>query len=269
MFVLEGSSSIAFSAGPTPDRHADLKRPGMVVLSSGESHLFAANVSQQEQLRGVEKVELSPVNTVEPERRISPQLSPHLKVTPAVQESNETNPTRCLFSFSDGRHCRLPRAETDPRFCLHHTADNVKAKKVRKQSRASQAIVELETPSGEFTTATDLNYALSQVFRSLAQKHIRPRNAATLGYLGQLLLQTLPGVKSEFSNTFGYRAWDESVKAMLNAKANEPPAAKQPQPSQNEHLRINDHPTRHGRPERRTGAKDLSAPDTFQLTKRN
>jgi hypothetical protein len=44
----------------------------MVLLSSGESHLFAANVSQQEQLRGVEKVELSPVNTVAPERRISP-----------------------------------------------------------------------------------------------------------------------------------------------------------------------------------------------------
>jgi hypothetical protein len=41
----------------------------MVVPSSGESHLFAANVSQQEQLRGVEKVELSPVNTVEPEPR--------------------------------------------------------------------------------------------------------------------------------------------------------------------------------------------------------
>jgi len=72
MFVLEGSSSIAFSvAGPPPDCHTDLKRPGMVLLSSGESHLFAANVSQQEQLRGVEKVELSPVNTVEPERRPS------------------------------------------------------------------------------------------------------------------------------------------------------------------------------------------------------
>jgi hypothetical protein len=41
----------------------------MVVLSSGESHLFAANVSPQEQLRGVKKVELSPVNTVEPERK--------------------------------------------------------------------------------------------------------------------------------------------------------------------------------------------------------
>jgi hypothetical protein len=33
----------------------------MVIPSGGESHLFAANVSQQEQLRGVGKVELSPV----------------------------------------------------------------------------------------------------------------------------------------------------------------------------------------------------------------
>ena len=72
MVVLEGSSSIAFSAaGPSRDRYTDLKRPGMVVLSSGESHLFAANVSQQEQLRGVEKAELSPVNTLAPERAIS------------------------------------------------------------------------------------------------------------------------------------------------------------------------------------------------------
>jgi hypothetical protein len=69
--MLEDSSSIAFSAAPPPDGYTDLKQPGMIVLSSGESHLFAANVSQQQQLRGVEKVELSPVNTVEPERRIS------------------------------------------------------------------------------------------------------------------------------------------------------------------------------------------------------
>jgi hypothetical protein len=47
-------------------------RTEIVILSSGENHLFAANVSPQEQLRGVEKVELSPVNTVEPERGISP-----------------------------------------------------------------------------------------------------------------------------------------------------------------------------------------------------
>ena len=192
-----------------------------VIPSSGESHLFAANVSQQEQLRGVEKVELSPVNTVEPERRTSPELSPLKKA-----------PSPCLFSFSDGRHCRLPRAEHDPRFCLHRTAANVKAKKARKRSRAGQALVELETPSGKFTTATDLNHALSQVFRSLARNRIRPRNAAALGYLGQLLLQTLPGVKSEFSNTFGYRAWDESVKAMLD-RPSDPR-----QPPHNEHLTI-------------------------------
>jgi hypothetical protein len=171
---------------------------------------------------------LSPVNAVEPERGTSPQQSV----------------PRCQFSFSDGRHCRLPRAKTDPRFCPHHTANNVKAKKARKRSRASQAIVELATPSGKFTTATDLNHALSQVFRSLAQDRIRPRSAAAFGYLGQLLLQTLPGVKSEFSDTFGYRAWDESVKAMLSTGPRSVAAIKQPQPPQNQHLRpIPPHPS--------------------------
>jgi hypothetical protein len=205
----------------------------IVVPSSGERH-------QQDALSLVNKVDrergispkLSPVNTVEPERRTPPQLSPVNKPEPsppppaqaategltpltlaAVPAAPKLIHPRCRFSFSDGRRCRMPSAEPNARFCAHHAR---KTKKPRKQSHASPAFVELQTPSGKFTTATDLNYALSQVFRSLARNRIRPRNAAALGYLGQLLLQTLPGVKSEFSNTFGYRAWDESVKAMLN-----------------------------------------------------
>jgi thioredoxin reductase (NADPH) len=39
--------------------------PDVVHVASGESHLFDANVSPQEQLRGVNKVELSPVKKVE------------------------------------------------------------------------------------------------------------------------------------------------------------------------------------------------------------
>jgi hypothetical protein len=38
--------------------------------SSGESHLFAANVYQQDELRGVNKVELSPVNKVIPSDKL-------------------------------------------------------------------------------------------------------------------------------------------------------------------------------------------------------
>ncbi len=127
----------------------------------------------------------------------------------------------------------MPSAQPNARFCAHHAP---KTKKSRKQSRASQAIVELETPSGKFSTATDLNDALGQVFRSLAQNRIPPRNAAALGYLAQLLLQTLPGVKSEFSNTFGYRAWDESVKAMFQPSQNEHLRSIHPHLSHNEHL---------------------------------
>jgi len=67
----------------------------MVVLSSGESHLFAANVSQQEHLRGVEKVELSPVNTVEPERRIS-------LTRPAIHISSRMNTCAIFARISPG-----------------------------------------------------------------------------------------------------------------------------------------------------------------------
>jgi len=51
-----------------PTRHG---RPEQRTGAKDLSYAFAASASQQEQLRGVEKVELSPVNTVEPERRIS------------------------------------------------------------------------------------------------------------------------------------------------------------------------------------------------------
>jgi hypothetical protein len=40
-----------------------LPKPEMLIPSSGESHLLAANVYQQDELRGVNKVELSPVNS--------------------------------------------------------------------------------------------------------------------------------------------------------------------------------------------------------------
>ena len=56
-----------------PNSHTSVFRTEWQPISvwpSGESHLFAANVSQQEQLRGVSRVELSPINKVEPARGI-------------------------------------------------------------------------------------------------------------------------------------------------------------------------------------------------------
>ena len=48
----------------------------VTLASSGESHVFAANVSQQEQLRDVKQSRAFPVNEVERKRGASPELSP-------------------------------------------------------------------------------------------------------------------------------------------------------------------------------------------------
>jgi hypothetical protein len=67
----------------------------IVIPSSGESH-------QQD--------ELSPVKKVQPERGISPKPLPQRRVAPSANDpSNSTfAPSRCEFTFSDGRHCRYP-----------------------------------------------------------------------------------------------------------------------------------------------------------------
>jgi len=53
--------------------------------------------------------------------------------------------------------------------------------------------------SGKLNTVTDINHVLGKVFTALAEKRISHQTADTFGYLGQLLLQSIPGVKSELN----------------------------------------------------------------------
>ena len=103
----------------------------MVIPPSGESHLFAANVSQQEQLRGVNKVELSPVNEGEPEPRRGPRRAPLLRVlgcnrgiSPELLPVNRVRLERSWFgsSFADSPggvhwyHILVPLSEATIRY---------------------------------------------------------------------------------------------------------------------------------------------------------
>src|SRR5580704_1844151 len=100
---------------------------------------------------------------------------------------------RCQFSFADGRRCRSPRGEAHPTLCVAHA---------RSQARADQTTNladELAPISGAFNTATDVNHVLGNLFSQLAQNRISRRNAVALGYLAQLLLQTLPAVREELT----------------------------------------------------------------------
>ncbi len=62
---------------------------------------------------------------------------------------------------------------------------------------------------------TLVNRAVTQVFLLMAQGRIPQKQAVAFGYLAQLLLQTVPGIRSEFVASFGYRSWEENLKSKL------------------------------------------------------
>jgi hypothetical protein len=113
---------------------------------------------------------------------------------------------RCQFSTSDGRTCRMLRWDRHPSFCLFH------ARREQQLLEADRVGAELVSLSGEFRTAHDLNHVLGKLFVSLANNRIPPRHAATLAYIAQLLLHSLPLVKREVISARDTDAWIEIVR---------------------------------------------------------
>jgi hypothetical protein len=60
-----------------------------------------------------------------------------------------------------------------------------------------------KTISDDFMTATDINYVMGRLFTAVAQDRIPIRNANALARIGRILLNTIPGIKSEFP--FSYK----------------------------------------------------------------
>ena len=73
----------------------------------------------------------------------------------------------------------------------------------------------------------------------MAQGRISQKQAVAFGYISQLLLQTVPGIRSEYVSVHGYRDWEANLKSKITsqiptpAAQNEPPASAPPpaQPS--------------------------------------
>jgi hypothetical protein len=58
-------------------------------------------------------------------------------------------------------------------------------------------------------TATDVNHILGKLYTVVAQNRVSSRNAATLAYIGQLLLTSVGGIKSEFKFSYKFDQWIE------------------------------------------------------------
>lgn len=144
------------------------------------------------------------------------KLSNSFIFTPRKQSRDDL----CQFPFSDGRTCRLPRWNKHRTLCIFH------ARSEHELLAADQAARRLASLSGEFKTASDINHVLGELFSLVAQNRIPRRDAVALAYIGQLLLQSLPSVRSEISNALGYRAWDATVRDVFadRASASDEPA---------------------------------------------
>jgi hypothetical protein len=119
-----------------------------------------------------------------------------------VNKVLDTNPLpeRCQFFFSDGRQCRMGRSEIHPSLCRFHAEREDQLFGVPPPSGTVSAaldIPELHSACRDLTTATGVNRALAQVFRLLAQRRISRQEAATFGYLAQLLLRTISAARAE------------------------------------------------------------------------
>jgi hypothetical protein len=77
--------------------------------------------------------------------------------------------------------------------CIFH------AREEQQLLESDRLAAEFASLSGKLNTVTNINHILGKVFTALAEKRISQQAAATFGYLGQLLLQTIPGVKSELN----------------------------------------------------------------------
>jgi len=132
-----------------------------------------------------------------------------------------SDPNRCAFETSDGRRCRLPRSATHASLCVFHSREEQQLLESRKIGTELASTI-----SGDFLTATDINYVLGKVFIAVAQNRIPVRTAHTLAYLGQLLLFSLPAVKKEFGFSYKFEQWNN----MLNkaARLSDPPPDSDP-----------------------------------------
>ncbi len=116
---------------------------------------------------------------------------------------------QCQQVTSDGRRCLMSRMRGHASLCFVH------AQRQQKVLDPKRLAAELLGPFEDLKTANAVNHALANLFLMVAQNRIPPRNAATLAYIGQLLLQSLPLVKGEIKGAWPTFSWGRAVRQVL------------------------------------------------------
>ena len=114
----------------------------------------------------------------------------------------------CSFTFADGRQCRTPRRDPETLLCTFHARKEAQA--LAGQQVGQDIARQL---SSSYVSACDVSSTLARVFSAVAQGQVKPKTAATLGFLAQTLVQTIPLAQREFIHAFGMNTWRSIVAA--------------------------------------------------------
>ncbi len=96
---------------------------------------------------------------------------------------------RCEFIFPSGNRCRQLRARPSGSFCFNHW------QRQQQQEESARIGDEIVGAEGALNTPDGIHKALANVFSNLARNRISARNAAVLGYVGQLMLVHCPSLE--------------------------------------------------------------------------
>jgi hypothetical protein len=128
----------------------------------------------------------------------------------------------CTFTFANGKCCGMPAHPKHNGLCLDHATIHR-----RTSHREDDLRNELASPAGDFITQIDINHVLGKLFEALAANRVSPRRAATLAYIGHLLLQSQKNARQE-ANYWSSEA--KLIQKIADIKFPVPKSSKPPQP---------------------------------------
>jgi hypothetical protein len=134
---------------------------------------------------------------------------------------------RCNFRFADGRRCRMLRHGRRDELCLFHTRELLQLKS------STELGAELLALGGNFQNPIAINLVLGKLFAAVATGRMHRRDASTLAYIAQLLLQTIDEKKYQrIRDQYDYRGFTRAIDAKYDRPATKRSTrAKQSQPT--------------------------------------
>lgn len=135
-----------------------------------------------------------------------------LNSEPAESQNQTDDAALCRHIDAQGRRCRMLVMSIEADFCSYHAQ-----RRLHLQRGSETAATELLACASDFSDAASVNRFLGNLVKQVTLKRIARRDAVTLAYICQLLLNSLGAISREASLRL-----DEARIQALNA-AKRPP----------------------------------------------